>query len=52
MIASFSADELLAGKLITSEQWDFARRIIAQQISVSLISNCYPEGDSQLCQKE
>jgi hypothetical protein len=45
MIASHSADELVAGKLITPEQWDFARRIIAQQIFVSLVSNCYPAGD-------
>jgi hypothetical protein len=45
MIASFSAEELIAGKLITQEQWDFARRIIAQQIYVSLVSNCYPAGD-------
>jgi hypothetical protein len=45
MIASYSADELIAGKLITRDQWDFARRIIAQQISVFLLSNCYPAGD-------
>lgn len=45
MIASLSADELIAGKLMNPEQWDLARRVIAQQIYVSLASNCRPATD-------
>ena len=45
MIASHSADELLAGGLIQPEQWDHTMAIIRQQAYVALISNCYPTGD-------
>jgi hypothetical protein len=40
--ASLAVDELIAGKLITSDQADFARRIVAQQLQILLISNCRP----------
>jgi len=45
MLASYSADELVAGKLITPQQWDQAMRAIRQQAYILLISNCYPAGD-------
>jgi hypothetical protein len=34
--------ELIAGKLIAPDQFAFARRIIAQQLYVLLVSNCRP----------
>ena len=45
LMASYAAEELVAGKLITKDQFDFARRIIAQQAYVLLVSNAYPAGD-------
>lgn len=45
VMASYAADELVAGNLITADQADFAKRIIAQQAYVLLISNAYPAGD-------
>jgi hypothetical protein len=45
LAASLAVDELIAGKLITSDQADFARRIVAQQLHILLISNCRPVND-------
>jgi molybdate-binding protein len=42
LAADLAADELIAGKVITREQADFVRRIIAQQLHILLISNCRP----------
>lgn len=42
LAANLSADELVAGKLITREQADFAQRIIGQQLYILLVSNCRP----------
>jgi hypothetical protein len=42
LAANLAADELIAGKLITHEQADFTRRIIAQQLHILLVSNCRP----------
>jgi hypothetical protein len=42
LAAELAVDELIAGKLIMQDQADFARRIVAQQIYVLLISNCRP----------
>jgi len=44
-IASYAAEELVAGKLIAGDQYEFARQIIEQQILVSFFSNAYPAGD-------
>jgi hypothetical protein len=44
LAAGLAADELIAGKLITREQADFAQRIIAQQLHILLVSNCRPVG--------
>ena len=46
MLASYSADELVAGKLIQPDQWDFVMRIIRQQAHILLASNCYPSATS------
>lgn len=45
MMASYSADELVAGGVITSDQRDFVKRIIEQQAYILLVSNAYPAGD-------
>ena len=42
MLASYSADELVAGKLFQPDRWNFAMRIIRQQAHLLLASNCYP----------
>ena len=42
MLASYAADELVAGELIQPDQWDLAMRIIRQQAYVLFVSNCYP----------
>jgi hypothetical protein len=42
LAAELAVDELIAEKLITEDQADFARRIVARQIYVLLISNCRP----------
>ncbi len=42
MLPSYSADELVAGKLIQPEQCNFAMRIIRQQAHILLASNHYP----------
>jgi hypothetical protein len=42
LAAELAVDELTAGRLIMEDQADFARRIVAQQIYVLLISNCRP----------
>lgn len=39
-------DELLVGKVIKSEQVDFARRIVAQQLFILLISGERPQADA------
>ncbi len=44
-MASYSADELFAARLIGPDQRDLAMRIIEQQAYVLLVSNCYPAGD-------
>jgi hypothetical protein len=43
--AALAVDELIAGKVITSDQADLAHRIVAQQIHILLISNCRPVSD-------
>jgi hypothetical protein len=45
MLASYAIDELIAGKLLSANQADFARRIIQQQAYILLFSNAYPAGD-------
>jgi hypothetical protein len=45
LAASYAVDELIAGKLIEPDQAEFARRIIAQQLSILLVSNCRPIDD-------
>ena len=42
LAAALAAEELIAGKLITPDQADFAHRIIAQQLFILLVSNCRP----------
>jgi hypothetical protein len=42
MVAGHAAEELIAGRLITREQADFAQRIIAQQIYIFLVSGSRP----------
>jgi hypothetical protein len=42
LVAGFAAEELIAGRLITREQADFAQRIIAQQIHIFLVSGSRP----------
>ena len=44
LAASYAADELLAGKLIAQDQWEFAKKIVEQQLTVLLVSNCRPSG--------
>jgi hypothetical protein len=41
--AALCVDELLVAKLIQPEQADFARRIVAQQLYVMLVSDKRPE---------
>jgi hypothetical protein len=45
LMASNAVEELVAGKLLDVGQFEFAKRIIAQQAYVLLISNAYPAGD-------
>jgi hypothetical protein len=45
IMASLSADELVAGGVIRPDQKDFAMKVIRQQAYVLLVSNCYPAGD-------
>ncbi|HXY00323.1 MAG TPA: hypothetical protein VEI54_05335 [Candidatus Limnocylindrales bacterium] len=40
--AALSVDELLIAKLIQPDQADFARRIVAQQLHVLLVSGSIP----------
>ena len=40
--AALSVDELLTAKLISAEQADFARRIVALQLHVLLVSGFIP----------
>jgi hypothetical protein len=40
--AALSVDELLVAKLIHADQADFARRIVAQQLHILLISGVLP----------
>jgi hypothetical protein len=40
--AALSVDELLVAKLIQSDQADFARRIVEQQLHVLLVSGVLP----------
>jgi hypothetical protein len=45
VVAQSAAEELVAGRLITTEQAEFAQRIIHQQIEIMLLSDCRPIGD-------
>lgn len=45
LVADMAASELVAGKLIAPDQFDFAQRIIAQQVYILLISECRPSRD-------
>jgi hypothetical protein len=45
MLASYSADELVAGGVIQPGQWELAMQIVRQQAYVLLVSNCYPARD-------
>ena len=47
MLASYAADELVAGKLIQPGRWDRAMHIVRQQAHVLLVSNCTPAGIPQ-----
>ena len=42
IVSGFIADELIAGKLITEDQADFATKIAAQQIYIFLVSGHRP----------
>ncbi len=42
--AVLSVDELLMGKVIRSDQAEFARKIIAQQLHILLVSGAGPKG--------
>jgi hypothetical protein len=42
LAAAYAVDELIAGKVVAPEQAEFARQIVAQQLSVMLVSNCRP----------
>jgi hypothetical protein len=42
LVAAMAVHELIAGKVIRSDQADFAKRIVQQQIFIMLISGCRP----------
>jgi len=42
LAADYAVTELIAGKLVTPDQFDFAKRIVAQQLYVLLVSSCRP----------
>jgi len=43
-----AVDELIVGKLLAVDQADFARRIVAQELFILLVSNQRPGEDPNL----
>jgi hypothetical protein len=45
LAVSMAVDELIVGKLLAVDQADFARRIVAQELFILLVSNQRPGED-------
>ena len=43
LIAGFAVEELIAGKVVKESDRQFAERIVAQQIHISLLSGSRPD---------